>query len=212
MNGRYDSRIDNGDNGRDQRSDRSRADGADGAGTHAGTRTDNRNDGGGEYRDAAPPSPLGQRFPSVGGTSLSGDKVRFPDDLAGAPAVLLVAYQRMAQVDVSSWLAFLESREPGLMVYEVPTIPAIAYRPWAGWIDDRMRKGLPQALWPRVVTLYDEGAPVRDLLGDNDFAGASVVLLDADGVVRWFSAQGFSADRGGDLLDELRDLEDAPAA
>ena len=158
----------------------------------------------------APDSPIGRRFPSVGGTALSGEGVRFPDDTAGAPAVLLVAYQRTAQDDVSRWLEFLESREPGLKVYEVPTIPALAYRPWAGWIDNGMRKGVPRALWPQVVTLYGEGGPVRDFLGGSRFVGASVVLLDAGGVVRWFGAQGFTPDRGGVLLDELHRLKEHP--
>ena len=149
---------------------------------------------------STPASPVGLPFPSVGGTALSGENVRFPDDLAGAPAVLLVAYQRMAQADVSSWLEFLEAREPDLTVYEVPTIPAIAFRSWASWIDSCMRKGVPEALWPRVVTLYRDGAPVRDFLGHSDFVGAVVVLLDAGGVVRWFGHGGFTPEMGGGLL------------
>ena len=161
-------------------------------------------------RGDAPVSPVGRPFPSVGGTALSGENVRFPGDLAGAPAVLLVAYQRMAQSDVSSWLEFLKARQPGLVVYEVPTIPAVAFRPWASWIDGGMRKGVPQELWPRVVTLYRDGGPVRELLGDSGFVGASVVLLDAAGVVRWFDAQGFTPGKGESLLGELRHLGDAP--
>ncbi len=166
-----------------------------------------RDDRLGITRNDAAGSPVGRLFPSVAGTALSGETVRLPDDLAGAPAVLLVAYQRTAQDDCSSWLEFLAWRAPDLAVYEVPTIPAIAYRPWAGWIDAGMRKGVPESLWPRVVTLYREGGPVRDLLGDSGFVGASVVLLDGGGVVRWFDAQGFTADKGGSLLDELRCLD-----
>jgi hypothetical protein len=155
-------------------------------------------------------SPVGRRFPAAAGTALSGEKLRFPDDLQGAPAVLLVAYQRTAQNDVSRWLEFLEAAEPGLKVYEVPTIPAIAYRPWAGWIDGGMRRGVPKALWPQVVTLYGEGGPVRDFLGGSGFVGASVVLLDAGGVVRWFDASGFTPAKGASLLGELRRLGEQP--
>jgi hypothetical protein len=155
----------------------------------------------------APKSPVGRRFPSVTGAALSGESLCFPDDLFGAPSVLLVAYQRMAQVDVSSWLEFLAMREPELTVYEVPTIPAVADRRRAGWIDNGMRKGVPRVLWPQVVTLYGEGSPVHRFLGDDGFVGASVVLLDAHGVVRWFDGRGFSPDKGGDLLDELRQID-----
>ncbi|MGZ4199678.1 MAG: hypothetical protein ACXVP1_05780 [Thermoleophilia bacterium] len=153
---------------------------------------------------------VGLRFPSVGGTALSGEYVRFPDDLAGAPAVLIVAYQRMAQGDVWRWFEFLESREPDLKVYEVPTIPATDFRPLASWLDNGMRKGLPRALWPRVVTLYEDGAAVREFLGDSGFVGASVVLLDSGGVVRWFHAHGFTPDKGRSLLDELRRVVGPP--
>ena len=173
-----------------------------------------RDDGPDDRRDNAPgstpASPVGLPFPSVGGTALSGENVRLPDDLAGAPAVLLVAYQRMAQADVSSWLEFLAAREPDLTVFEVPTIPALAFRAWASWIDSGMRKGVPEALWPRVVTLYRDGGPVREFLGHSDFVGAVVVLLDAGGVVRWFGHGGFTPERGGDLLDELQRLTEQP--
>jgi hypothetical protein len=113
----------------------------------------------------------------------------------------------MAQVDVSSWLEFLATREPGLTVYEVPTIPAIAYRPLAGWIDNGMRRGVPRVLWPQVVTLYGEGVPVHRFLGDDGLVSASAVLLDARGVVRWFDGRGFSPAKGDDLLDELRQID-----
>jgi hypothetical protein len=154
-----------------------------------------------------PASPVGRRFPTVSGAALSGETMRFPHDLFGAPSVLLVAYQRMAQVDVSRWLQFLAMRRPELTVYEVPTIPTFAYRPAPGSIDNGTRKGVPRVLWPQVVTLYGEGVPVHRFLGDDGFVGASAVLLDARGVVRWFDGRGFSPDKGGDLLDELRQID-----
>lgn len=43
---------------------------------------------------------VGKGFPWVAGTTLPGSRVRFPDDLTGAPALLLVAYRRGAQSDV----------------------------------------------------------------------------------------------------------------
>jgi hypothetical protein len=152
-------------------------------------------------------SPVGRPFPSVLGTALSGKPVRLPGDLGGVPAVLLVAYQRAAQMDVDRWRSFLEKDAPGLAVYEVPTIPQAVWRWLAGWIDGGMRSGVPRELWPHVVTLYDEGAPVLDLLGDRGNLFAHVVLLDAEGVVRWFDASAFSAAKGASLVETLRGLE-----
>jgi len=151
-----------------------------------------------------PVSPVGRRLPSVRGNALNGLSTRFPQDLAGAPAVLLVAYQGTTQEDVARWLRFLQASEPELTVYEVPTVSALAFRPLTGRVDNGTRRGVPAVLWPEVVTLCGEGRAMREFLGDSGRSGASVVLLDGGGVVRWFNALGFTTDKGAGLLDELR--------
>jgi hypothetical protein len=149
-------------------------------------------------------SPVGRRLPSVRGSALNGESVRLPQELAGAPAVLLIAYQRATQEDIARWLTFLQASAPRLTVYEVPTTTPLAYRAPSGSIDNGRRRGVPRVLWPQVVTLCGEGDTMRRFLGDRGSEGASVVLLDRDGLVRWFDALGFTADKGARLLDELR--------
>ena len=155
---------------------------------------------------AAAEAVVGRRFPAAAGQALSREVVRFPDDLAGAPAVLLVAYRRNAQVDVDRWARALGEHVPGVRVYEVPTIPAVMYRPLAGWIDAGMRGGVPRQQWSSVVTLYTDGALVRDFLGETPRPVAHVVLLDAAGVVRWFDAGGYSAQAAAGLFDAVAGL------
>jgi hypothetical protein len=154
----------------------------------------------------APRSPVGRRLPEVAGQALSRRRVRLPGAFAGAPAVLLVAYERRTQDDIDRWTAFLEREAPELAAYEVPTIPSLVWRPLAGWIDAGMRGGVPRELWSRVVTLYEDGAKVRAFLGDRRGGRAHVALLDADGLVRWFGAEGFSEGAGRGLLRALADL------
>ena len=86
----------------------------------------------------------------------------------------------------------------------MPTTNPLAYRLPSGSIDNGKRGGVPRVLWPEVVTLCGEGDTMRRFLGDGESEGASVVLLDANGLVRWFDALGFTADKGARLLDELR--------
>jgi hypothetical protein len=75
-------------------------------------------------------SPLeGLRFPSVAGVALSGAPVRIPEDLVGAPALLLCAYRRGAQADIDRWAAFAGHELPQLAVFELPIIPAVIWRP-----------------------------------------------------------------------------------
>ncbi len=139
-------------------------------------------------------SPLeGLRFPSVAGVALSGERVRIPEDLMGAPALLLCAYRRGTQSDIDKWAAFCGRELPRLAVFELPIIPALIWRPLQGWIDGGMRGGVPRAQWSSVVTLYEDGAKARAFIGDGGGDRAQVVLLDGAGMVAFHDAGGFRA-------------------
>jgi hypothetical protein len=133
------------------------------------------------------PGIIGRRFPSVAGRALSGEVVRFPEDLAGTPALLLCAYRRGTQEDVDRWAAYVGRRLPDLVVYELPIISSRLWRPLQGWID-----GGPPSLWAHVVTLYDDGTRARTFIGDGGGRRTQVVLLDAAGVVAFTESGGFS--------------------
>ena len=137
------------------------------------------------------PGIIGRRFPSVAGRALSGEVVRIPEDLAGAPALLLCAYRRGTQDDVDRWAAFAGQRLPNLVVYELPIISSRVWRPLQGWIDGGMRGGVPPGLWAHVVTLYDDGIRARTFVGDGGGLRTQVVLLDAAGVVVFTDSGGF---------------------
>lgn len=144
-------------------------------------------------------------FPGVLGYALSGEIVRLPDDVVGRPVVLLVAYRRVAQLDIDRWLKALRLAAPEVEAYEVPTIPSPVCRPQAGWIDAGMRSGVPREQWRNVVTVYGDGAAVRDFIGEAPRPVAHVVLLDDAGVVRWLDARGFSEAGLEGLLGALRE-------
>ena len=164
-------------------------------------------DSGSSHRvEAEGPGPIGRAFPWVAGTALSGSRVRFPDDFIGAPALLLIAYRRGAQNDVDRWAAFVRREAPGLKVLEVPVIPALVWRPFHGMIDGGMRGGVPKPQWSSVVTVYDDGAAVRDFVGDRGGPVAHATLLDAHGVVRALENGGFGEDAGRRLLAQLAAL------
>jgi hypothetical protein len=135
---------------------------------------------------------VGRRFPSVAGLALSGERVRFPEDVMGAPALLLCAYRRLTQADVDRWAALAARAWPWLPVFELPIIPALVWRPLQGLIDGGMRGGVPRRQWSRVVTLYEQGGKARAFLGDEGGNRTQVVLLDAAGVVVFHDAGGFS--------------------
>ncbi len=149
---------------------------------------------------------VGRRFPHVAGRALSGDEVRLPDDLAGAPALLLCAYRRGTQPDADRWAAFAARELPSLVVYELPIISSPLWRPFQGWIDGGMRGGVPPALWSHTVTLYEQGGAAKGFVGDSGGLRTQVVLLDADGVVALHDPRGFSETGAEALAAAVRAL------
>lgn len=135
-----------------------------------------------------------------------------PDDLAGDLAVLLVAYRRGTQADIDRWTTMIGRELPTVRWLEVPTITSPLWRPFAGWIDGGMRRGVPERLWDRVVTLYDDAPRMRDFLGDAGGLKTHVVLLDAEGTVVWFSNEGFSTNAADGLIDAVGRLDGSDRA
>lgn len=142
--------------------------------------------------------PVGERFPSVAGTSLAGDEVRLPEAFAGAPVVLLVGYEMKTQFDLDRWILGLLQAETPVPLVEVPTIPGLLPGAFAGKIDQGMQSGIPSEDWGSVVTLYrGDASAVAAFTGNQGPRNGRVLLLDAQGVVRWFHDRGYS---GGTLL------------
>lgn len=155
--------------------------------------------------------PLGQRLVELEGESLAGETLRLPADLAGTPAVLLVGYEQEAQFDADRWLfGLLQSRTPARLL-EIPTIPGFFGSLLGGTIDEGMRTGIPEEDWPAVVTLYGESAQrMAQFTGKESGRNMHVLVLDADGVVRWHHARGFSASKLLELDTLVRSWSEPP--
>jgi len=153
--------------------------------------------------------PLGERFPSVRGESLTGEERALPESLAGAPALLLVGYEQKAQFDADRWLYGLLQSQLALPIIEVPTIPGLFPSLFAGTIDEGMRKGIPSEDWASVVTVYgSEASPIVAFTRDENGRNIRVLLLDGEGIVRWFHDRGFSAGKLIELEGVARKMGD----
>lgn len=152
-------------------------------------------------------SPLGESFPAVSGESLAGESFDLPADLEGQPAVLILGYVQDAQFDADRWLFGLLQAETPVKVLEVPTIPGLVPSLIGHRIDEGMRSGIPSEDWSVVVTVYgDRARDIVELTGNENPRNVRVLLLDGDGVVRWFHDRGFSA---GKLLELDRLVREA---
>lgn len=147
-------------------------------------------------------------MPSVTGTSLAGDTFRLPEDLAGAPAVLVLGFVQEAQFDADRWLLGLLQGEFDVRALEVPTARGWVPARLRGRIDAGMRSGIPSEDWAVVWTVYGPGAErLQGFTGNEGPRNARVLLLDAQGQVRWFHDRGFSPSKLLELSAALRALE-----
>lgn len=150
--------------------------------------------------------PVGEVFPSVVGSSLAGDEIRLPEDLAGEPALLLVGFEMDSQFDLDRWLLGLQQAGIQIRVYELPTIPGMIPGLFAGRIDEGMRSGIPEEDWASVVTLYDDAPAVVRFVGNENPLPGRILLLDGEGRVVFFHDRGYSAGTLARLEERLAAL------
>ncbi|MGI2259018.1 hypothetical protein [Shewanella sp. GXUN23E] len=137
-------------------------------------------------------TPLDQPFPAVAGTTLSKQQVNLPGHFAGRPVVLLIGYVQDAQFDIDRWLIGLDMTQTRVEVFELPTIAGMLPRMFETQINDGMRAGIPKALWGGVITVFEDGDKVVGFTGNTNPNNARVLLLDAQGQVKFFYDEGFA--------------------
>lgn len=154
---------------------------------------------------ATPSNIKNSRFPSVQGTSLSGDRVAIPDRFVGKNTLLLVGYEQRAQFDIDRWILGALQAEVKVEIVEVPTIAGMLPQMVQGFIDNGMRSGIPKADWGAVVTVYEDAPKIIEALGNERPQSAYAVLLDRQGRIVWSSNIGYSATQ----VIELKKLVDS---
>jgi hypothetical protein len=137
-----------------------------------------------EGADPAGPSVY---FPQITAKNLNNKEITLPDDLAGEPALVLVAFQQRQQINVNTWLdqlELIESSIEGVRVIETPTISGKKWGWMAGFIDGGMRSGIPDVeARARTITLYTDVGTFRQALGLENENTIYSVLLDEQGIV-----------------------------
>lgn len=134
-----------------------------------------------------------------------------PRDWSGEPTIAILGFVQDSQFDIDRWLIGLDMTQTSARVYEVPTIRGLAPRMFSGKINEGMRKGIPQALWGGVITVYADGERLQTFTGSERPRNARVLLLDAEGVVRHFNDEGFSVPGLNALRAALAGLPQPPS-
>lgn len=151
--------------------------------------------------------PVGEPLPTVSSKSLADEEHTLPDAVAGAPAVLILGFVQDAQFDADRWFLGLLQAELSVRVIEVPTARGLVPSVIRDTIDEGMRSGIPSEDWAVVWTVYGEGADLlQRFTGNESPRNVRVLLLDAEGKVRWFHDRGYSAGKLLELAEVLESL------
>ncbi len=151
--------------------------------------------------------PIGQNFPKVQATGLTGEEVIIPDLFKDNLVVLFIGYVQDAQFDVDRWLLGLKQLQTPVEMAEIPTIQGFVPGLLASRIDQGMRNGIPEEDWKIVFTVYKDASEIARFFGNEKPRNVRVVLLDQKGKVLWFHDRGFSAGKAIELDQLIRDLE-----
>lgn len=142
-------------------------------------------------------------FPTVSGFNLDRQEFEFPRDFAGELNVLFVPFLQRQQLEVNTWVPFVQELErtvPGVVYYELPTIYEMAALSRM-FLNEGMRAGIPdQKSRERTVTLYLNKAEFQRATaidGDNQM---HILLVDRAGQILWRTTGNYDEDKGRELL------------
>jgi len=149
-------------------------------------------------------------FPTVSGSSLQREKLTLPQDFAGEYNLLFIAFQQWQQDEVNTWIGLaesLETRFPGLVYYELPTIRSLnAFSKF--FINEGMRAGIPNPKSrERTITLYLDKDDFRAALGLEDEEHIFVLLIDQQGKELWRARGPHNQSSEAGLLEVLGHLK-----
>jgi hypothetical protein len=77
-------------------------------------------------------------------------------------------------------------------------------------IDNGMKSGIPDEVWPLVITIYDDAEQVQKFTGTENKMPARVLVLDQEGQVIYFHDRGFSPIHLKQLTNVLSEFESSP--
>jgi hypothetical protein len=147
-------------------------------------------------QSAMQPLRLGDAFPQFSGQTITGETVELPGATSGKVALVVFSFSRAAGKDARSWNEHLFKdfsnsnfvTVPGYQIIELESVP----KPFRAVAVASMRSAMPHAVQDRTILVYQDEALWKQRLGANDDAHAYIILLGADGRIRWSNSASYS--------------------
>jgi hypothetical protein len=122
-----------------------------------------------------------ERFPSVEGETLAGQKISLPQAAAGQPAVVVIGFTQSSRNQTKAWADRVRSQLPTYSVAVLEDAPRLV----RGMAVHGMKSGVPEDQRDHFVVIYQNEKELKQAAGFDAPNDAYVLLLDKNGVVRW---------------------------
>jgi len=149
---------------------------------------------------------VGDPLPVLKGEFLTGAGASLPEAARGRAALVAFGFTYDSRFAVEAWVKRYRKEFPDktkTTFYEVPMIGGMA-RLGKWFIDSGMRRGTPKDDHENVITVYGGVDPWKQRLAFEKPNDAYLVLLDAQGTVRWLHRGPFDETVFSELADVAR--------
>ena len=146
-------------------------------------------------------------FPEVSGKNLKRKTLSFPQDFPAKYNLVLMAFYRHQQLDINTWLPYVEQLEAQLADLKYVEFPVIyEMGPVRQFLlNEGMRAGIPnQKARERTITLYLDKSQFLKQLGIDSEDEIQILLVTDDGKVIWQETGIFSSEKATALTEALQ--------
>jgi hypothetical protein len=155
---------------------------------------------------ALPVAAAAAPFPRLESDALGGTHVVLPDDAAGKPFVLVLAYTPESQSDVTAWARALlhdtAAHDASLYIVVVADRSAFVSRKRVRSIAQGAAVGSPEQVETHVLVTFT-GEGWHDLMGPGDKHAAGIVVCDAHGSIVFSGRDAFTPAHHADVVRAL---------
>jgi hypothetical protein len=154
----------------------------------------------------AEPLRAGDLFPQLRGQTLTSKSLELPTAACGKPAVVIFSFSRTAGKDARLWNEHVagdfSNTVPGYMVIVLESVPKL----FRGVVVSGIKSAMPPPVQDGAIVLYQDEKlwKLRLTAAYND--RAYVVLLGADGHLRWSNSEAFADSEYARLKSEIERL------
>jgi hypothetical protein len=152
---------------------------------------------------------VGQELPELKDRALDGEMVTLPNDARGYVTLVAFGFKRESQYDIDDWLAAAprEFEDPRrFRTYEIPMMGNGLVKLLRGSINGGMRSATPVARRRFVVPFYGDINAYARRLGMSDRGAVYILLLDKQGIVRWWAKGKVTREKSAELAARALEL------